>query len=228
MSAIVKLTDTEGCTHGGMQWGPGVRHRVRWRGKLCAPGVLHAYEGITVRDALALALMMDPIQAGYGPQGRAWVCVWRGRLRISDSTKSGFASLMTVQEIIVPMVPAKRRVQAAIRVSLEVCAQPWYVAWAEGWLDGSDRSATAVNKVRAELMTSWQKPAARAARAATRAAARAARAAEAAQEAEAAARAVKEAAWAVWVEAAGSVEVPRLLGSILLPDYPLDGQGVTA
>ena len=42
--AIIKLTNAQGQTRGGMQWGPGVTHAVEYTGALCSAGVLHAHE----------------------------------------------------------------------------------------------------------------------------------------------------------------------------------------
>ena len=101
--AIVKLTNAQGQTRGGMQWGPGVTHTVPWGGVLCKSGVLHCYEAATVRDALALAILRDPEDGRFGSTARAWVCRGSGQ-HVSNGIKSGHETLTTVREIQLPAV----------------------------------------------------------------------------------------------------------------------------
>ena len=140
--AIVKLTDAQGQTRGGMQWGPGVTHAVEYTGALCSAGVLHAYEASSLRDALALAILRDPEDGGFGSTARAWVCRGSGQ-HVSNGIKSGHETLTTVREIQLPAVSIEQRVECAIRLAWEVCDEPGWRAWAEGWLDGSDRTDAA-------------------------------------------------------------------------------------
>ena len=44
MITLYKLTDGDGQTRGGTQWGPGVSHSGTGKGELCGPGWIHAYE----------------------------------------------------------------------------------------------------------------------------------------------------------------------------------------
>ena len=193
---------------------------MEWNGgSLCEAGCLHAYEGETVRDALALALLMDQIHGKFGAGKRAFTCESHGDQHASDGTKSGFAGLTTVREIHVPEVPVERLVEAAIRIAMTRCTCPDWVGWAEKWLSGEDRSARAAWAARA---AAWA--AAWAARAAAMAAARAA--AEAAEAtAEAAEAAAEAAAWAAEAAtraaeaAAESLNISSIIGPILLPYY---------
>ena len=140
--AIVKLTDAQGQTRGGMQWGPGVTHAVEYTGALCSAGVLHAYEASSLRDALALAILRDPEDGGFGSTARAWVCRGSGQ-HVSNGIKSGHETLTTVREIQLPAVSIEQRVECAIRLAWEVCDEPGWRAWAQAWLDGSDRTDAA-------------------------------------------------------------------------------------
>jgi hypothetical protein len=211
--AIVKLTNSRGQTRNGTQWGPGIRHDVEWNGgSLCEAGCLHAYEGETVRDALALGLLMDPIHGQFGAGKMAFLCESHGGQHTSDGTKSGFAGLTTVREIHVPKLLIERLVEAAIRIAMTRCTCPDWVGWAEKWLSGEDRSARAAWAARA---AAWA-----AAWAAARAAAEAAEAtAEAAEAAAMAAARAAEAATRAAEAAAESLNISSIIGPILLPYY---------
>ena len=215
--AIIKVTNAQGQTRGGMQWGPGVTHTVpKWGGVLCATGVLHCYEAATVRDALALAILRDPEDGGFGSTARAWVCEGSGQ-HVTNGIKSGHETLTTVREIQLPAVSIEQRVECAIRLAWEVCDEPGWRAWAEGWLDGSDRSDVAA---RAAAEAWAARSAARsAARAAARAAVRAAWAAEAWAAGWAADAAADAAGWA----ADAGVDVAAISGSVLLPEWTDEG-----
>ena len=144
--AIVKLTNAQGQTGAPygtpLQWGLGVTHTVPWGGVLCKSGVLHCYEAATVRDALALAILRDPEDGRFGSTARAWVCEGSGR-HVRNGIKSGYETLTTVREIPLPQVTTEQRVECAIRLAWEVCDEPGWRAWAQAWLDGSDRTDAA-------------------------------------------------------------------------------------
>ena len=142
--AIVKLTNAQGQTRGGMQWGPGVTHTVPWGGVLCKSGVLHCYEAATVRDALALAILRDPEDGGFGATARAWVCEGSGQ-HVTNGIKSGYETLSTAREIPLPQVTTEQRVECAIRIAWEACDESGWRAWAQAWLDGSDRTDAAAD-----------------------------------------------------------------------------------
>ena len=151
--AIVKLTNAQGQTGAPygtpLQWGPGVTHAVEYTGALCSAGVLHAYEASSLRDALALAMLLDPEDGEFGSTARAWVCEGSGQ-HVTNGIKSGYETLTTVREIQLPAVSIEQRVECAIRVAWEVCDDPVWRAWATRWLDGTDRSEEA-----AEAAAAW-------------------------------------------------------------------------
>ena len=210
--AIVKLTNAQGQTRGGMQWGPGVTHTVpEWGGVLCAAGVLHCYEAGSLRDALALAILRDPQDANFGATARAWVCEAAGQ-RVSNGLKAGYKTLTTLREIPLPVVTTEQRVECAIRLAWEVCDEPGWRAWAQAWLDGSDCSETAARAAEAAAWAAWE--AAEAARTARTAAAWAA--------AEAARTAAAWAAEAAAEAARAGVDVAAVAGVVLLPEWEDD------
>jgi len=109
-------------------------------GGLCTGGVIHYYK------SKYIAALMDPIQGSYTKQDGYILrsCTVEGE-EITDGTKWG-AKVVTTGRKIKPVVLTNgQRVEIAIRVSLLVCHEPSYVAWAEKWLDGTDRSATAAD-----------------------------------------------------------------------------------
>jgi len=132
----VKLTDRNGQTYNGCQWGEGVTHTAK-RGKMeeCSDTVIHYYD-----DPL-LAVFYNPIHGNFKDY-RMWEVETHGRTS-TDRCKSWCKSLTTVREVDPPTLTTEQRVEIAIRVSLKVYTGPSYVTWAEGWLDGSDRSGAA-------------------------------------------------------------------------------------
>jgi hypothetical protein len=176
---IYKLTDGDGQTRGGTQWGPGVSHSGTGEGELCGPGWIHAYEHPLV------AVLLNPIHADF-KHPRLWEA--EGEIAIRDGQlKCGCKTLTTIREIPLPEITTEMRVRFAILCAKDVCADLSWNAWANGWLSGEDRSAEAAYRS-AEAAYAAQ------------AAAAAAEAAWAAYAAYAAARAAAaaEAAWAAW------------------------------
>jgi hypothetical protein len=178
MSKLFKLTDKDGQTWGGTQWGPGVSHSGTGEGELCGWGWIHAYEHPLI------AVLMNPIHAKFQTP-RLWEA--EGEIAIRDGQiKCGCKTLTVIREIPLPSITTEMRVRFAILCAKEVCADlPWN-AWADKWLSGEDRSEAAAG---AAAAAAYAARAARAARAAEAAAAAAARSAYAAEAAAAAARA---------------------------------------
>ena len=142
MTILYKLTDAAGRTRGGstvLQWGEGITHTCSLPDAppvLCMGSVVHAYESPLV------AALMDPIHGRYGATARLWeaegdVVVREGGL------KCGVRSLTTRRETPLPRLTTEQRVEVALRCALTVYREPAWVAWAERWLSGSDRSAAA-------------------------------------------------------------------------------------
>ncbi len=177
MANLYKLTDGEGKTFGGTQWGPGVSHSGTGEGELCGPGWIHAYEHPLV------AVLMNPIHADF-KNPRLWEA--EGEVGLRDGQlKCGCETLTTIREIPLPAVTTEMRVRFAIMCAKEVCADFSWNAWADRWLSGGDRTQAAAKAAwaAAEAAEAWASERAEAAWAAAAWAARAARAARAAAEA---------------------------------------------
>lgn len=203
---LYKLTDGEGKTFGGTQWGPGVSHSGTGEGGLCGPGWIHAYEHPLI------AVLMNPIHSNF-KNPRLWEA--EGEVGLRDGQlKCGCATLTTIREIPLPKITAEMRARFAILCAKDVCACHAWNAWADKWISGEDRSAAAA---RAAADAAWKAAdgAACAARAAAAAAAEAAEAAEAAAaSAYAAYRASWAAAWSVqWAAEAAASAAYRLTRS---------------
>jgi hypothetical protein len=195
MSNLYKLTDSCGKTRNGTQWGPGISHSGTGEGKLCGPGWIHAYEHPLV------AVLMNPIHANF-KNPRLWEA--EGEVGLRDGQlKCGCRTLTTVREIPLPAITTEMRVRFGILCAKEVCAYPAWIAWADKWLSGEDRTqAAAAIAARATVEARgvmWPTEAAAwAARAAVEARATiAARATVEARAAEAAQAAAWAAAWSV-------------------------------
>ena len=132
---LFKLTDGDGKTWGGTQWGPGVSHSGTGEGELCGPGWIHAYEHPLI------AVLMNPIHAGF-ENPRLWEA--EGDVGLRDGQlKCGCATLTTIREIPLPEITAEMRVRFAILCAKYVRACSAWNAWADKWLSGEDRSAEA-------------------------------------------------------------------------------------
>ena len=211
MTTLYKLTDEDGWTRksheNALQWGEGVTHAATGSGDaLCSDGVIHAYT-----DPL-LAVLMNPIHVNFTTP-----LLWEaeGAVVASDGTKVGVKALTTLRRMELPQVTTAQRVRFAILCAMEVCTDPAWRSWAEGWLSGEDRTAAAAWATRATRAAEAAARAAWAARAeaaawaaraeaAAWAAAWATRAAEAAARAEAAEAAARAARAEAAAEAAGA------------------------
>jgi hypothetical protein len=130
---LYKLTDANGQTHNATQWGPGVTHETSGKGNLCDSGWLHAYEHPL------LAVLLNPIHAKFdSPQ--LWEAEGEGDVKRDGQLKIGVTRLTTVREISLPAVTTEQRVRFAILCARHVYHDPTWLAWADAWLDGSNRS----------------------------------------------------------------------------------------
>ena len=196
MPTIYKLTDQAMQTHRGYQWTLGEPRQTSGGGDLCSRGWLHAYT-----DPL-LAVLLNPIHANFSDP-RLFKGTGTRECREDNGLKVGYTSIVLTEEMPLPEVTLEQRVRFAILCALEVCTEPAFVTWTNGWLDGSDRTlktaaeAAAARAAAAATAAAWaaEAAAARAAEAAAAAATAAATAAAAAAEDAAAAAAAAAAAW---------------------------------
>ena len=100
--------------------------------KICANTVIHFYE-----DEY-LAVLMNPAHGNFNP------CIARrfepdGEI-ISDGTKSGCRTGTTRELIELPEIELNARIRFGILCALQVYDEKGFGAWANAWLDGTDRS----------------------------------------------------------------------------------------
>ena len=195
MTKLYKLTDQNGQTRGGMQWGPGITHEATGDPSqdLCTDAWIHAYEHPL------LAVLLNPIHGNFkNPR------LFEGDNEIGKRKSQllcGCRSFTTAREIPVPAVTTAQKVRFGILCAKQVYKHPKWNQWADAWLDGSDRSEKSAQVACAaaraaqadEVYAAWEARAADAAQVAAYAAVWAA--ADAAQ-AEYEARAAYAAVWA--------------------------------
>jgi hypothetical protein len=154
-----------------------------------------------MEEALALAAMMDPGHGEYGVGARVFAFTPEGEVR--DGGDKAICRAGSIgEELALPTPTTEERVEFGIRATLLFPQSAGYVAWAEAWLSGGDRSAEAAAQAARAAWAAW-------ARAAAWAAAEAARAAWAAW---AAARA---AAWAAEARADHTLPLASLALAVL-------------
>jgi hypothetical protein len=147
MTLLYKLTRADHTTHGGCQWGEGTEHTAMGVGKLCTSGWLHAY------TSPLLAVLLDPIHGNFGAAAVLWEA--EGDVGKTDhGLKVGCTWLRTSRIIPMPKVTTTQRVAFGILTSRENIAEPVWLAWAERWLSGQDRSEVAAYRARAALTVS--------------------------------------------------------------------------
>ena len=200
---LYKLTDANGQTKGGMQWGEGVTHIAVGEEDqpLCSNGWIHAYEHPVV------ALLLNPVHGNFtNPQ------LWEAEGEVGEregELKCGCRSLTTVRRIDRPDVRPEQRVRFAIAVAWQFGSGSWR-NWAVRWLDNTDRSAWVAAEVAAEAAAAWVAEAAWAA-------------------AEAAAAWVAEAAWAAWAAwVAEAAEAAAKINFAQCAEWALTNQPITA
>jgi pyruvate/2-oxoglutarate dehydrogenase complex dihydrolipoamide acyltransferase (E2) component len=172
MQTLYKLTDANGQTRGGCQWGEGVQHMTSGDGPLCDSGWTHWYT-----DPL-LAVFLNPIHGQFDPET---MLLWEGEGTIGatdQGLKVGCTDGRTLRQIPVAQVTPEQRVRFAI-LCVKAVPTRWegkaeWDRWADAWLDGADRRAAAAAAAAARAAAAEAAEAAEAAAAAARAAARAA------------------------------------------------------
>ena len=137
MTTLYKLTNLQSQTCNRTQWGENVTHELPARDayRLCSPNVLHAY------ISPELAVLMDPMQAALLPDAILWEA--DGEIVVNDGTKVGCIKLTTLKRVPLPIITPEQRVTFAIKCAMHVYSEPAWTAWAQAWLDGSNRAACA-------------------------------------------------------------------------------------
>jgi hypothetical protein len=128
---LYKLTDSNDQTKNSTQWGEGASHSGTGKGEMCSEGWIHAY-----RDPV-LAVLMNPAHADFR-NPHLWEA--EGRVSKDDGLKVGCKTLTTTRRIDLPVVTVEQRIRFGILCAKKVCNNPAWLAWADGWLSGKDRS----------------------------------------------------------------------------------------
>jgi hypothetical protein len=137
---VYKLTDKHMRTFGGFQWELLVPRTTDGRGGLCGRGYLHWYESAEV------AVFMNPIHADFDHQTmRLFEAEAEGDIKLEKCLKGGSTKLTLVREIDAPVITTEHRIEIAIRCAKLVYGDTAWNKWAEGWLSGSDRSASSAD-----------------------------------------------------------------------------------
>lgn len=136
-----KLTDQDGYTRKGQTneclWGENVTHTATGPGTSpCSSDLIHVYEHPLI------AVFMNPIHADFR-NPLLWECEVSGESAKDGQLKSGFKIVTTIQRIDLPFCTLEQRIRISIYCALKQYSDPAFVKWANGWLDGSDRSARA-------------------------------------------------------------------------------------
>ena len=137
---LCKLTDENSLTNGNTLWGPGIRHEATGPldGELCTNSWIHYY------SHPLLAVMLNPIHVNFAkPLG--WAVSIEGLTRDDNGLKMGCRALTTLHQIDLPVVTTAQRVRFAILCGQAIIGTdlPEWSTWAEGWLNGTNRTADA-------------------------------------------------------------------------------------
>ena len=146
---MFKLTDQDMRTYGGFQWRLGEMRRVEnYTGVACGTGALHSY-----RDPL-LAIFMNPI---HGDISSPRLFEARTGVKVKSVELKWISEKLTlIKEIPVPEMTREQRVEISIRICKLLCKDANWNAWADKWLDGSDRSAwSAESAARSARAVAW-------------------------------------------------------------------------
>jgi hypothetical protein len=190
MSELIKLTNEKMTTYDDMKWVVGEIYTKEHcdNPELCSPDVFHAYTNLN------LALLLNPIHAGYDPFR---IFSAEGEVIVSDYDKVGTFDLTLTKELDIPEwycdSDTKHRVQIVFAI---LCAETVVHVYENNFPE-DDRPRKAIETAK-EYLNNPSEDATEAARAAVNAAYAAAGATEATEAAEAAraAYAAAEAAYA--------------------------------
>ena len=134
---LYKLTDKNNYTFNDTLWGKNVSHSGTGEGDLCSPGWIHAYL------SPELAVLLNPSHVGFS-NPKLWEA--EGEVSLNDNgLKVGCKTLTTIRQIPLPEFTINQIIAFGIYCALEVYKEESFVAWAEGWLSGKDRSKKAAN-----------------------------------------------------------------------------------
>ena len=145
-----KLTTQALTTHNGFQWKIGVPCVIEKKGNaMCSDEVIHFY------NDPRLAIIANAIHADI-PNPRLFACRVTG-IVAHDGLKGGCKKMTLVRELPLPAITIKEKVEFAIRCAMLVYQEKTWVAWAENWLSGKDRSKQSATRAAARAVNGrWQ------------------------------------------------------------------------
>ena len=145
-----KLTTQALTTHNGFQWKIGVPCVIEKKGNaMCSDEVIHFY------NDPRLAIIANAIHADI-PNPRLFACRVTG-IVAHDGLKGGCKKMTLVRELPLPAITIKETVEFAIRCAMLVYQEKTWVAWAENWLSGKDRSKQSATRAAARAVNGrWQ------------------------------------------------------------------------
>ena len=171
-------------TYNGFQWTLGVWETASGNSDhaLCSDSWLHCY------DHPLIAVLHNPIHADID-NPRLFEVETAGDTKNDRGLKRGFKKMRLVREVLLPVITQEQYITYGILCAKSVCTESKFIAWANCWLSGKDRSQAAAEAAAEVALGTVAWAAARAAAGAT---------------AGATARAAAGAAWAAAGAAAGT------------------------
>jgi len=134
-----KITDVNDRTFRGFKWYEGKVHKTDGKGELCSSSFIHFY-----RDK-RLAVLLNPIHGCYYPF-HLWLGEAGGTIKEDNGLKWGCTEFRMIKRVSIPRITLTQKIAFGILCSLEVCTDPEYKKWAEGWLQNKDRTAKAAQE----------------------------------------------------------------------------------
>lgn len=134
MTIMYKLTTQDKTTRGGMKWEIGKTNIATGKGtSMCTDQVLHCYA------SPHQAVFLNSVHANINnPRLFMIEC---SALVATDGLKHASKSQTPVKELPLPILTTNQRVAIAIKLALTVYKAVEFVKWANGWLNGTDRTA---------------------------------------------------------------------------------------
>ena len=143
---VYKLTDQNLQTYRGFQYQIGVPAVANGIGELCGPGWLHAY------SHPLLALLLNPIHANI-QNPRLWRAKAKAPVKDDKGRKLGTSELMVLEELVIPSLTLEQRLTFGILCAKIVFKNTTWEKWADGWLQGVNRTAAAAYAATAAAAT---------------------------------------------------------------------------
>ena len=144
---VYKLTTHDGKTRTGRpnetQWGEGVTHETSGSGKLCGEGWLHFYYHPI------LAVILNPNHANFNlSTAKLWEAEAEGEFADDQGRKGGCTRLTTIRQIDMPVLTTADKTAFAILCAKTVYHDASWLAWADNWLLGVDRTRQSAKTAR--------------------------------------------------------------------------------